>query len=171
MESDSPPEMPVISLAVMAWAKAGGSTGPAGIGLVVSMTSAECGRFASLFLNRITTVQPVGTVSVSLPSLNPLKFRPPLSGVSPDVSWNVAILAVVSTVSQLQSICGFAVEVCAAQTGAESRSTAASRLGYCVMRPSYLVTGADRKAHVNVATGSGFVEAIARCVDDHRADI
>src|SRR6266576_2040788 len=111
------------------------------------------------------------TVSVSLPSLKPLKFKPLLSEVSPELSWNVAVLAVVSTVSHVESICGFAVEVCAAQTGAESRRTAARRLEHFVMRPSYLATGADRKAHVDVATGSGFVEAIARGVDDHRADI
>src|SRR5258706_6664028 len=170
-ESDSPLAWPVISLAVMACANTGGSTGPAGIGFVVSTTSAECGRFASWFVNRITTVQPVGTVSVSLPSLKPLKFKPPLSGVRPDVSWNVAVLAVVSTVSQLQSIFGFAVAVCAAHSGADSKRNEATRLESFLMGPSYLATGADGKTHVNVATGSGFVEAIARRVDDHRADI
>src|SRR5436309_1133360 len=110
IESDSPAPSPCINRIVMACGNAGGSTGPAGIGFVVSTTSAECGRFESLFVKRITTVQFVGTVNVNLPSLKPLKFRPPFSDVRPDVSCNVANLAVVSTVSQLQSIagdCGF----------------------------------------------------------------
>src|SRR4051812_23883727 len=45
-----PLSSPTISLIVMARANVG-STGPAGIGLVVSATSAECGRFGSLFVN------------------------------------------------------------------------------------------------------------------------
>src|SRR5258706_15836373 len=93
-ESDSPLAWPVISLAVMACANTGGSTGPAGIGFVVSTTSAGCGKFASWFVNRITTVQPGGTGCVSFPSLKPLKFKPPLSGGGPEGGPNVAILAV-----------------------------------------------------------------------------
>src|SRR5213075_2945697 len=106
--SESPDASPCIKRPLIACGNAGGSTGPAGIGFAVSTTSAEWVRFGSWFLNRITTFQPAGTVSVSLPSLKPLKFRPPLSWVSPEVNWNVAVLAVVSTVSQLQSTCGFA---------------------------------------------------------------
>src|SRR5260370_40692315 len=119
----------------------------------------------------MTSVQPVGTVNVSLPSLKPLKLSPLLSCVSPDVSWNVAVLAVVSTVSQLQSICGFAAGLCAAHSGAESNRSGPKSLARFDMGPSYLATGADGKAHVDVATGSRFVEPIARRVDDHRADI
>src|SRR5437879_12409494 len=51
-ESDSPAPCPCINRVVMARGIAGGSTGPAGIGLGVLTTSAEWGRFASLFVNR-----------------------------------------------------------------------------------------------------------------------
>src|SRR6266508_4277339 len=54
----------------------------------------------------MTTFQLLGTVNVSLPSLKPLKFKPPFSCVRPAVSWNVAVFVALSTVSQVQSICG-----------------------------------------------------------------
>src|SRR6266566_8028760 len=82
----------------------------------------------------MTTFQFVGTFSVSLPSLKPLKFKPPFSCVRPAVSWNVTVFAVVSTVSQVQSICDGVVGLWATQIGAESRSKAMT-LECFVMHP------------------------------------
>src|SRR5690349_4964820 len=171
IESVSPAPCPCINRAwvVVAFGIAGGSTGPAGIGFVVSTTSAECGRFASLFVNRITTVQFAGTVNVNLPLLKPLKFRPLFSGVRPDVSWNVAILAVLSTVSQVQSIAGDC-GVWATHTGAASMNATRNGDGL-VMRASYLSTRPDCKAHIHVASWSRLIKTIPRCIDDHRADV
>src|SRR5216110_833697 len=142
IESASPAPCPCINRVVMARGKAGGSTGPAGIGFVVSTTSTECGRFGSLFVKRMTTVQFVGTVNVNLPSLKPLKFRPPFSCVRPAVNCRVAVLAVVSTVSQLQSIADCVADAaaggfCAAQSCAANRNVArnAESLVIC---PRYL---------------------------------
>src|SRR3982750_1350228 len=58
--SESPEASPVISLIVMARGNAGGSTGPAGIGFVVSTTSAECGRLGSWFVSLSTAGRVAG---------------------------------------------------------------------------------------------------------------
>src|SRR5438094_2645754 len=56
----------------------------------------------------MTTVHPTGTVSVSRPSVNPLKLRAPFAPVSPAMSSNVPVRDAASTDNQLGSIAGSA---------------------------------------------------------------
>src|SRR6266566_4189995 len=119
----------------------------------------------------MTTFQFVGTVNVSLPSLKPLKFKPPFSCVRPAVSWNVAVFVALSTASHVQSICGACAGgfCAAASVGSEMNPmrSEASRF----MRPNYLATRADRKTQIHVPARRRLVEPIPRRIDDDRADV
>src|SRR5206468_1586789 len=73
-------------------------------------TPALCGNTPSWLRKSISVCQPTGTTSVSCPSRNPLKFRAPLSPVSPAINWKRTVLAAVSKLSQVGSaFCCWAV--------------------------------------------------------------
>ena len=98
-------------------------TGPSGTLAVSRTISTECGRNWSWFLKWSVTVQPVGTVTVSAPPVKPLKFRPPLAGVSAATSVTATERAALSARSHPGSTAG--PDVCAASaTLATARSIA-----------------------------------------------
>src|SRR2546426_1504235 len=100
---------PCASLSVNA-REIAGSPGRAGGGVWGAITSALCGNTPSWLRKSISVCQPTGTTSVTCPSRNPLKFRAPLSPVSPAINWKRTVLAAVSTLSQVGStFCCWAV--------------------------------------------------------------
>src|SRR6267143_1413886 len=106
---------PCASLSVKARGIAG-SPGRAGGGVCGAITSALCGKTPSWLRKSISVCQPTGTTSVSCPSRNPLKFRAPLSPVSPAINWKRTVLAAVSKLSQVGSaFCCWAVAGAAAE--------------------------------------------------------